>query len=224
MKEVYGMTVIASACEVIGGQPIDKWKIKNQIGSQYVSSISPWRGAYVSLIHRCMFYMPGIYITNNIAQKKGCSPFISSLISASFATFHVSFFENIKTKMQLDIKPKINMSHIRTYPATFGREASFIVGLCTVTPMLRDLIGLLPASIVSSLISQVISQPFDTIKTVQEHRDIGFMRALESFKGDYKSLMKGVTPRCIRGIWTFFCMNLFLDRIKSSGVSGDIET
>lgn len=186
---------IASIIEVIGGQPFDLWKIRRQLRDSTISSNNLWKAAHISSLHRVCFYMPSIYLSNHL--------FDSPLGTALMVTPHVAYFEQIKTLKQTN-----NFVTYRIFPSniysTFCRELVFITGLTSTVPYLVSQgMSVELSSIIAGISSQIISQPFDTVKTIQERH------GTFSWPRHVSSLWHGCLPRCLRGIWTFYCMNYF---------------
>ena len=105
-----------------------------------------------------------------------------------------------------------------------GREAIYTAGMCSLTPILegrlltsfpsiykkKSVKSSLSASIGSGLICGAISHPFDTIKThIQNYPNINSFRATRTLlhTEGWTSLFKGIVPRSIRILGTFFLIN-----------------
>lgn len=192
--------IIASLIEVGGGQPFDSWKVHRQVKRSSLNIKQLWRASGISSFHRVFFYMPSIYVTDkyldNNLSKITLVPFI--------VTPHVAFFENFKTRRQLGLAPRFIIP--KSFTATYFRELFYISGMTIVVPELKKRgYGDISSSVIAAVATQVANQPFDTIKTIQEHRNISFSKAM--IGQNIKGLWKGVTPRVLRAIWTFYCMN-----------------
>lgn len=237
---------LSSIVEVLGGQPIDRWKINSQLLSSEKMSFrnlilsgnkNLYAGLTTCLVYNSMFYFPSIYILDNIwdyKYKKDNSIidnlnkclFVSSIISPI-----VSGFENIKTEQQVNNLGDKNMFYIAkkryrefglrgiipTFYATFYRESFYCAGLLLLSPFLSKKINTSNSyansflgGALAGLISQTLSQPFDTIKTRQEKYKIGMTRAIKTIikNENMKSFWSGCIARCIRGVWSMSCMSL----------------
>lgn len=211
-----GAKSIASLIEVCGGQPFDAWKVYRQTQAQAQDRRSApgprflqlWRASGISSFHRVFFYMPSIYVTEGYIDNNIGKVLLIPLV----VTPHVAFFENLKTQRQLGFGPKILKP--QSFLSTYCRELFFISGMTIVVPELKKYgYNDVSSAIIAATLSQFASQPFDTIKTIQEHKQIGFMKAL---KGQtINSLWRGVTPRVLRGIWSFYCMNYIAQMINN---------
>lgn len=196
----------ASIIEVIGGQPFDAWKISLQTNNG-LKIKNLWRASSISCIHRVCFYMPSIYITNGYITKI----YQKMLITPLIVTAHVSFFENIKTQRQLKHNKLQYLP--KTLLSTYLRESCFITGLTIGVPLLEQQgYSNTISCILAGAIAQCLSQPFDTIKTIQEQKQIGFKSAYKT--KTLPQLWIGLPPRLLRGIWTFYCMNYISKHIN----------
>jgi len=105
-----------------------------------------------------------------------------------------------------------------------GRESIYTAGMCSLTPILESRLltscqsiykkksvkSSLTASIGSGLICGTISHPFDTIKThIQNNPDVNSFKATRTLlhTEGWSSLFKGIIPRSLRIIGTFFIIN-----------------
>ena len=237
---------LSSIVEVLGGQPIDRWKINSQLLPAEKISFrnlifsghkNLYAGLTTCLVYNSMFYFPSIYILENIwdyKYKKDNSIidslnkclFVSSIISPI-----VSGFESIKTDQQVNNLRNKNMLYIAkkrykeyglrgiapTYYSTFYRESCYCAGLLMLSPFLAKRINTRNSyansfigGAFAGLISQTLSQPFDTIKTRQEKYKIGMNEAIKTIikNENIKSFWNGCVARCIRGMWSISCMSL----------------
>ena len=158
--------------------------------------------------------------------------FVSSLITPG-----VSFFENIKTKQQISnyrrkssfyITKDLYKKHgiggiIPSYNSTFLRELCYCSGLLLLTPIIANNINVgghytnhFLGGAISGMISQSLSQPFDTIKTRQEKSKTPFVHVFRTIVKEegFLTLWNGVMPRCIRGMWSISCMSLMFEFLK----------
>ena len=129
-NSIYKNTIFssfASIIEVLGGQPIDRWKINSQMLSSdkisfkkliFSGSKNLYAGLKTSLLYNSLFYFPSIYALDTIWDHKykkndgmmndiNKCLFVSSLISPI-----VSCFENIKTDQQVNNLRNKSMSYI----------------------------------------------------------------------------------------------------------------
>lgn len=100
---------------------------------------------------------------------------------------------------------------------TFGREYFFAGGMLVIQPMLAHTIadnypniptgvGWAISSLGASSISQIISQPLDTWKTrIELAPRTSIWETARNIP--INQLWSGLTPRIIRGAWTFGCIN-----------------
>jgi len=105
-----------------------------------------------------------------------------------------------------------------------GREAIYTAGMCSFTPIFEEKLltsfpsiykkksvkSSLSTSIGCGLICGAISHPFDTIKThIQNYPNINSFRATRTLlhTEGWNSLFKGIVPRSLRIIGTFFIIN-----------------
>lgn len=149
----------------------------------------------------------------------------------------------------LNVSKYINLIKPKTLTATFLREWCFCYGLFELNKHIYNILDkqiysystifnnfenkdtsntsntsnvklLIFSNIVSGIISQTISQPFDNIKTNQEIRNISFIKSFKSiykYQGGIKGFWYGNLPRSIRGIWTFICFSICNDLFKRYG-------
>ena len=104
---------LSSIVEVLGGQPIDRWKINSQLLSYEKMSFrnlifsghkNLYAGLTTCLVYNSLFYFPSIYVLDNIWDNKykKDNSVMDSLnkclfVSATISPI-VSGFENIKTE------------------------------------------------------------------------------------------------------------------------------
>ena len=122
-KKSFLIPSLSALVEITGGQPLDRWKINRQsppnkrLSFKALINLGPkgWYSAsYTSIIQRCVFYIPGIYISRNIWNvhiKQNIDSSLDNHITKTawttiFITPYVSIFESIKTQQQ--INPKYN--------------------------------------------------------------------------------------------------------------------
>lgn len=259
-----GISSASAFVELTGGQPLDRWKMNLQIPKNErvpfinLLKLGP-REWYVasttSVVQRCFFYIPIIYLSQDIWKNYNSkysifkNNSVENIVKTAWTTSCVmpcvSIFESLKTDQQLNNyrgqsmrnilsqKWKISKKSILPSPlSTFSREFCFCYGICVLTPQIRDIlnnyvnnrdvnnrdINISKSSLysgisglsgaISGFISQILSQPFDVIKTNQERTHKGFTPTLmyiirsEGITG----LWKGGMPRCIRGVWTLSCL------------------
>ena len=252
---IYVKTKIASLSsiiEVLGGQPIDRWKINSQLLVSdklsfrkliFMGSKNLYAGLKTSLVYNCFFYFPAIYALDTVWDYKykknngmldniNKCLFVSSLISPI-----VSCFENIKTDQQVNnlrdksmtyiLKKRYNEYGIRgimpSYYSTFYRETIYCGGLLILSPILSKKIKTnniyvnnFLGGALAGLISQVISQPFDTIKTRQEKYKSNMIDTFKLMikRERIKTFWDGCIPRCIRGMWSISCMSIMFHYLK----------
>ena len=237
---------LSSIVEVLGGQPIDRWKINSQLlPSEKISFrnliLSGHKNLYAGLstclVYNSMFYFPSIYVLDNIwdcKYKKNNSimdSFNKCLFVSATISPIVSGFENIKTDQQVNNLRDKNMLYIAkkryrefglrgiipTYYSTFYRESFYCAGLLLLSPFLAKKINTRNSyansflgGALAGLISQTLSQPFDTIKTRQEKYKISMTKAIKTIikNENIKSFWSGCVARCIRGMWSISCMSL----------------
>ena len=112
---------------------------------------------------------------------------------------------------------------IPSYYSTFAREFCYCTGLLLLSPLFANRID--TGSIytnhfigggIAGIVSQTLSQPFDTIKTRQEKYKIPILQVLKDIlkKEGISTLWSGVIPRCIRGMWSISCMSLMFELLK----------
>ena len=237
---------LSSIVEVLGGQPIDRWKTNSQLLSSEKISFrhlifsgrkNLYAGLTTCLVYNSLFYFPSIYVLDSIWDKKykknnsimdnlNKCLFVSATISPI-----VSGFENIKTDQQVNNLRDKHMFHIAkkrykrygiigivpAYYATFYRESFYCAGLLLLSPYFAKKINTKNTYVNSflggafaGLISQTLSQPFDTIKTRQEKYKIGMNEAIKMIikNENIKTFWDGCVARCIRGMWSISCMSL----------------
>ena len=238
----------ASLIEIIGGQPLDRWKINQQLPNKYRLNMKQllnlgikeyYVASYTVIFQRCILYIPSIYFLgdyydNKISKNSNLDYIVKPLAISLLITPQVSLFESLKTDQQVKninnpikhLIMKYKYGGIKnimpTFTATFLRETSFSGGICVLTPLIYNklensnykYIDVLNKPLVSGMLSgaitQIISQPFDTIKTYQEYntknnffQTIKLINKNEGLSGFYN----GGFPRCIRGVWTLGCLS-----------------
>jgi hypothetical protein len=184
----------ASLIEVMAAQPLDIWKVKTQ--TRLATNKNLWRALSVTSLHRVFLYMPSIYLSNQYLKDNPYKLFLIPMI----VTPHVSYFEYIKTQKQLN-RFKTYKVIPNTFLTTYLRESCFIAGMTFLTPAFKNYFGLsdISSSLAASCITTLISQPIDTIKTLQESNSKLILKPVY--------LWRGTVPRLIRCIWTYYCMN-----------------
>ena len=247
-EEKLVISSISAFIELSGGQPLDRWKINLQLPIEdristkkiFMRGPKEWYVASTtSIIQRCFFYIPTIYLASDIWIKNFHSDTPSNkLLHAAFVssiiTPGVSWFENMKTEQQIGNNrnksmAKLTKIHYLKYgiggvipslQATFLRESAFCGGICCITPIIHNKIKQYDycntnlnwaiSGAMAGLITQLISQPFDTIKTRQEKTKMGFIPTYKNIymQGGFLELWKGSIPRCIRGIWTLSILSV----------------
>ena len=237
---------VSSIVEVIGGQPIDRWKTNSQLLSSEKMSFKHlilsgrnnlYAGLTTCLVYNSLFYFPSIYVLDSIWDKNykknngimdnlNKCVFVSAIISPI-----VSGFENIKTDQQVNNLRDKHMFYIAkkrykgygivgivpSYYSTFYRESFYCAGLLLLSPYFAKKINTKNTYVNSflggafaGLISQTLSQPFDTIKTRQEKYKLNMKDVISTIikYENFKTLWNGCVARCIRGMWSISCMSL----------------
>lgn len=172
---------------------------------------------------------------HNIIENHESRSMISSIIAGALSGFISGPAELIIVQQQKTDKPLMPlMKYIKkkygyrvipkgTFPC-IGREAIYTAGMCSLTPILEErLLTSCPyfykkksvkssftASIGSGLICGTISHPFDTIKThIQNNPDTNSFKATKTLlhTEGWGSLFKGIVPRSLRIVGTFFIIN-----------------
>lgn len=172
---------------------------------------------------------------HNIIENHESRSIISATIAGTLSGFIAGPAELIIVQQQKTDKPFIQlMKYMKkkyghrvipkgTFPC-MGREAIYTAGMCSLTPILESRLftsfpsiykkksvkSSLSASIGSGLLAGVISHPFDTIKThIQNHPDVNSFRTTRDLlhTEGWGSLLKGIFPRSLRIIGTFFIIN-----------------
>ena len=189
-----------------------------------------------SVIQRCFFYIPAIYFGADVWKyyfQIENSPVLDGLAASCFTsalvTPGVSCFENLKLQQQINIKENstLRKTLIATYrqygmkglfpslASTFSREAAFALGVCYLSPTihqyLKDQYGIdsvVGAGCASGIATQLLTQPFDTIKTWQEKTHMSFTTSLRTMvqENGVAFIFNGSIPRVCRGMWTFSCL------------------
>ena len=161
------------------------------------------------------------------------SPVLDGIAASCFAsaivTPGVSCFENLKLQQQINMKEystlrKTFSSVYSKYglkglfpsmTSTFSREAAFALGMCYLSPTFHHYMkenygidSVIGAGCLSGITTQLLTQPFDTIKTWQEKTHMSFMRSVQAMvqENGVKFLFNGAVPRVCRGMWTFSCL------------------
>lgn len=185
-----------------------------------------------SILQRSILYIPSIYIINDYCDKNINNDLIKPFLISAFVTPQVSIFESLKTDQQIKNVRNINLMKIYSnklkingingvFPSpvsTFLREASFSAGICIFTPIINNKLDTINnnsynsflGGMISGFITQLISQPFDTIKSRQEYKyKNSFIKTIKLIykENGVKSFFLGTTPRCIRGMWTLGCLS-----------------
>jgi solute carrier family 25 citrate transporter 1 len=180
-------------------------------------------------------YFYKFFEKRNTIQNHELRSMISSTISGTLSGFIAGPAELIIVQQQKTDKPFMSLMKYmkkkygyQVIPkgtiSCMGREAIYTAGMCSLTPILegrlltsfpsiykkKSVKSSLTASIGSGLICGTISHPFDTIKThIQNYPNINSFRATRTLlhTEGWTSLFKGIVPRSIRIIGTFFIIN-----------------
>ena len=189
------------------------------------------------MIQRCFFYVPIIYLGCDVwnAHLKLSDPLQNAIAASCFTstlvTPSVSCFEVLKLEQQLSrnlgqVKPmgQIFRHLYGTYGltgifptlfTTFGRETFFAAGIVFISPAVHEYLkeeynidSIIAAGCSAGILTQMLTHPFDTIKTWQEKKKTGFFRSVKDIYRNEGGMffMNGLTPRCARGCWTFTCL------------------
>lgn len=185
---------------------------------------------YIPIIYMGVDYWnKNLKLSDPLYNGIAASCFTSALITPS-----VSIFENLKLEQQLGrtrggINAALSMGQIfkniyatngltGVFPSpfsTFAREAVFAAGICFISPAVHvylkeehDLDSVIAAGCIAGVSTQVLTQPFDTIKTWQENKKTGFLRSCRDIVNTegVKFFLNGMVPRVARGMWTFTCL------------------
>jgi hypothetical protein len=221
--------------------------LQGGIGSFYAASAT-------SVIQRCFFYIPAIYFGADlwkhyftIENSPVLNGFAASFFTSAIVTPGVSCFENLKLQQQVNMKENSSLrkTFFKTYhsyglkglfpslASTYSREAAFALGVCYLSPTIHQYIkdkyeidSVLGAGCASGVITQILTQPFDTIKTWQEKTHMSFRSSLRTMieENGVRFLFNGSLPRVCRGMWTFSCLfyctnefsSMFKDTFHSS--------
>jgi len=240
------LSSIAAFFEVMGGHPIDRWKVNSQMHKvdrmPFTKLIRSgprtlYAGLSTCLAYGCGFYFPSIYILENVWDKKykkndgyvdslNKCLFVSSVISTG-----VSWFEGVKTDQQVNKLQNKNIFQITkkryaqygmggimpAYYSTLAREFCYCSGLLLLSPIIANRLETgntytnhFIGGAIAGLISQSLSQPFDTIKTRQEKYKIKIIDVIKYINKyeNWRILWNGGLARCIRGVWSISCMSL----------------
>lgn len=178
----------------------------------------------------CDYYDRNLKVEGSATLNAIGGSFFSSLCVSPC----VSAFENLKTEQQLGRHKDIRtMRHLArmiwltqgmkglfpSLTSTFFREAAFAGGVCYLSGAVYNFLDkntnvdsnagkVIGAGIVAGTFTQVITQPFDTIKTWQENKKTSFGRSVRDIlRGEGALfLFNGMAPRVMRGMWTFSCL------------------
>mmetsp|Transcript_31698 Transcript_31698/g.53484 ORF Transcript_31698/g.53484 Transcript_31698/m.53484 type:complete len:155 (+) Transcript_31698:636-1100(+) len=119
----------------------------------------------------------------------------------------------------------------RATNATFAREFMFSGGLCCAAPychtLLKDEVGVDSQFLVGAMagvMSQVLSQPFDTVKSWIETHSVSTRVAVEQINQQGLGFYwKGTLPRAFRGAWTLGCLTFVTNYLKGIFIESRIE-
>ena len=262
-----GISSISAFVEVMGGQPLDRWKVNRQLSVKdrlpftNLIRLGPknwYAGLNTCLIYGCGFYFPAIYGLENIWDKKykkykkndkldsidsiNSIDYINSvnkcLFVSSIISTGVSWFEGVKTDQQVNKLRHKNLLQITkmryrkygvigivpSYYSTFAREFCYCTGLLLLSPLIANRLETgnhyanhFIGGGIAGIISQTLSQPFDTIKTRQEKYKIPIhqaIRVIYKYEG-VGAFWNGVLARCIRGMWSISCMSLMQHYLRT---------
>jgi hypothetical protein len=193
-----------------------------------------YSASFISIFQRCFLYIPSIYFINDYYDKikftKDYDYVMRPLFVSLFITPQVSIFESLKTNQQLEknktiidrLKFKYQTNGINgVFPSllsTYLRETAFIGGICVLTPKFLTLlknhndcsgVNSIVAGGTAGAITQFISHPFDSIKTLQEVNNSSFKTTFQTIyqTRGISGFYSGVIPRTLRGIWTLGCLS-----------------
>ena len=182
-------------------------------------------------------YLASDFWKNNISNNDDTlhDKILHSAWVSGIVTPGVSWFENMKTEQQIGNNRNKNIFqltkiHYHEYGmkgvmpslySTFLREMAFCGGICCITPFIskkinqnyqiNNTLNYALSGGTAGLITQLISQPFDAIKTRQEkYKTISFLQTYKNIYGESNlfGLWKGSIPRCLRGIWTLGALSI----------------
>ena len=203
--------------------------LQGGIGSFYAASAT-------SVIQRCFFYIPAIYFGADLWDyyfRIEGSPILDGFAASCFAsaivTPGVSCFENLKLQQQINKKEcgtlrktltSIYRNHgvrglFPSIGSTFSREAAFALGVCYLSPTFHQYLkeshgvdSAVGAGCAAGIATQLLTQPFDTIKTWQEKTRMNFVTSVRTMvqENGARFLFNGAVPRVGRGMWTFSCL------------------
>ena len=150
------------------------------------------------------------YLTYGYLYKKTNNDFTSSIISGTLSGFIAGPMEFLSINKKINesifkcLKNNYKNLYIGLYP-TLLREGIYTYGLLSLTSKIENTIksryNYIYSPILSGLFCTVLSHPFDTIKTYQQHH-------LSTTKyPHFKMLFNGLFFRSIRLINTFFIIN-----------------
>lgn len=171
------------------------------------------------------------------------SMILKPLIVSVLVSPYVTLFESVKNiKQRSFINSELSIYKIikqngtrRLFAAwfpTLGREYFFAGGMLVFQPVIADklhssdkyyilssnssvsTLGIwVASSLLSSTISQAVSQPLDTWKTrIELKPDVSIWTTIREIPA--RQLWSGLTPRIIRGAWTFGCINAILHYLE----------
>tara|TARA_Y100000590_G_C15731261_1_gene1017112 strand:+ start:2234 stop:2983 length:750 start_codon:yes stop_codon:yes gene_type:complete len=236
------ITSIASIIEVLGGHPIDRWKVNSQMRSKDRLTFKTlllsgrknlYAGLRTALYYNSIFYFPAIYALDHVwkADNIGKTIFVSFMITPI-----VSCFEGIKTDQQVNklhdkdmlyiMKKRYSEYGVRglmpSFYSTFYREFCYCSGLLLLSPFIaskintgKDYIDRFVGGGLAGLVSQSMSQPFDSIKTRQEKYKTGFIETIKIINKEGKTnYWNGGLGRCIRGVWSISCMSVMCNSLS----------
>jgi hypothetical protein len=119
----------------------------------------------------------------------------------------------------------------RSLSACFAREFMFSGGLCCVAPFYHGLLkergvdSQFVAGAFAGITSQILSQPFDTLKSWQEVNSVSTRVAVAQMKPHGVSfLWKGSVPRALRGAWTLGCLTYVTSFLNGVFIESRIES
>jgi hypothetical protein len=119
----------------------------------------------------------------------------------------------------------------RTMSACFAREFMFSGGLCCVAPFYHKLLqergveSQFFAGACAGVTSQLLSQPFDTLKSWQEVNSVSLRTAVAQISPHGVSfLWRGSVPRALRGAWTLGCLTYVTSYLNGVFIESRIES
>jgi len=150
----------AAFVEVMGGQPLDRWKVNIQLPPHermsfrnllYSGHRKLYAGLSTCLGYSCVFYFPAIYGLEHIYNRFGIHNDLSkSIFVTTFISFGVSWIESVKTDQQVNnyrdkhiievTKDRFKQYGIQgimpSYTMTFARELCYCSGLLVLSPLI----------------------------------------------------------------------------------------